>query len=112
MEALETLRQQRQLLAVCAFIAAAMLVGALGQWPYGYYILLRWVVTSVAILVAVLALTWQRTWVVPVFTLVAILFNPIVPVHLSRSTWQPIDIGTAVIFVLAAILVKPLSKSN
>ena len=110
MEALETLRQKRQLLVVCAFIAAAMLVGALSESPYGYYILLRWVATSVAVLVAALALHWQKTWAVPVFAFVAILFNPIVPVHLSRTAWQPIDIGTAVLFALAAVLVKPPSK--
>lgn len=112
MEALETLRRQRQLLVVCAFIAAAMLVGALAPWPYGYYNLLRWVTTSIAVLVAILALRWKRTWTVPVFVFVAILFNPIWPVQLSRSTWQPIDLATAVLFALAAVLVKPPPNSN
>lgn len=111
MEDLDTLRQQRQLLVVCAFIAAAMLVGALAPWPYGYYNLLRWVTTSIAVLVAILALRWKRTWTVPVFVFVAILFNPIWPVQLSRSTWQPIDIGTAVLFALAAVVVKPPPNS-
>ena len=32
---------------------------------------------------------------------VAILFNPILPIHLTREEWQLIDFGVAVIFVIA-----------
>ena len=42
-----------------------------------------------------------------VFALVAILFNPLAPVYLSRETWQPIDIAVAVLFLAAIPLVKP-----
>lgn len=33
-----------------------------------------------------------------VFGIIALLFNPIIPVHLSREIWAPIDIMAALIF--------------
>ena len=32
------------------------------------------------------------------FIAVALLFNPVVPVHLDRETWRVIDWGVALIF--------------
>lgn len=103
--------QNRLVLALFSLGAAAMLLGALGEWPYGYYTLLRWVTSAAAVLVAIFAYQWQRIWAVVVFAFVALLFNPLVPVHLSRSTWRPIDIGAALLFLLAIALVKaPVQK--
>lgn len=81
--------------------ASVMLVLALLDWPYGYYIFLRWVVTGTAILLAFAAyalkhLTWPAVGVI-----VAVLFNPLVPVHLDRDTWFFIDLGVAAIWVVA-----------
>ncbi len=85
-----------------------MLFGALGRWPYGYYTLLRVVVCAVAIFVAVQGYFWKRFWATWLFGFVAVLFNPLVPVHLSRQIWQPVDLAAGAAFVIAAIA---LSKS-
>jgi hypothetical protein len=48
-----------------------------------------------------------------VFGLIAVLFNPIVPVYLKRAIWFDIDIGVAVIFAAHLMLVRlgrPQSK--
>lgn len=45
-------------------------------------------------------------WAIVMFGVIALLFNPIVPVHLSRSIWSPIDIAAAVAFIAAAIFVN------
>jgi hypothetical protein len=89
-----------------AFIAALMLFGALGRWPYGYYQLLRFVVCGVSVYVAFMAYNWQKLWAMWPFGIVAILFNPLVPIHLSREIWQPIDLMTAVLFVVIVFVLK------
>ena len=80
-------------------IAAAFLLGALGAWPYGYYKLLRVVVCLAAAYVAYLGYDSRRFWATWLFGLIVILFNPIIPVHLTREIWQPIDVGSAILFI-------------
>lgn len=74
---------------------------ALGQWTYGYFVLLRWVVTVGSIIVVLNAFDKDIDWAKVVFVFIAMLFNPIVPVHLSRELWIPIDVVVGAIFVFA-----------
>lgn len=78
-------------------IPAALLLAAIMPLPYGYYIALRLVVCIAAAWLAVL--DYQRTatvtpWVIGL-GVVAILFNPVVPVHLTREIWFFLNIATA-----------------
>lgn len=94
-------------------IAAVMLLGALGRWPYGYYQLLRWVTCGAAIWIAFLAYDWQKKWATWLFGFVAVLFNPLLPIHLTREIWQPIDLLCAVFFIVVTfVLTKPLEEKE
>ena len=84
-----------------AAIAAVMLFGALGDWPYGYYQLLRFVVCGVGVYVAYMAYSWKKLWATWLFGIIGVLFNPLVPIHLSRDLWQPADMICAVLFIYA-----------
>lgn len=88
-------------------VAALMLLLALAPWPYGYYQLLRWAVCGAAAFVAYKAYTWKRTWAVWAFGVVALVFNPVIPFHLSREIWQPIDLIVAVLFVVGIFVLVP-----
>jgi hypothetical protein len=82
------------------WIPAVMLVAALGSWPYAYYTLLRVVVFVAAGLIAWQAYDVSREvtiWVVA-FGVVAMLFNPVAPIHLSREIWTVVDLAVAAIF--------------
>jgi len=89
--------------------AGGMLILALGSWQYGFYQILRLVVTVCAIY-----MSWymfdkkQSGWGV-VFIILAILFNPIYPIYLQKDTWQLIDIGAAIIF-FASFTVRARAK--
>lgn len=87
-------------------IATVMLLGALADWPYGYYQLLRLVVCGVSVYVAFTAYSWQKIWAMWLFGFIALLFNPLIPIHLSRELWQSIDVICAVLFVVIAIVLK------
>ncbi len=103
----------RRLHLVPCLIAMAFLLGALGHWPYAYYKILRWVTCAAAILVAYLACEYEQRWAAWLFGAVAILFNPLLPVHLTRDIWRPIDVITAVLFFLAAIFIaEPRPKQE
>jgi len=89
-----------------SLIAAAMLLGALARWPYGYYQLLRFVTCGVSAYVAYMAYNWKKIWAVWVFGFIALLFNPLIVIHLSRELWQPIDFVCAVLFTIVAFGLK------
>jgi hypothetical protein len=98
--------------ALLHLIPASMLVLAIGRWPYGYYMLLRVVVLAAALLLA--GLVSQRVksftvWV-GVFLVVAIIFNPIVPLHLTRGVWSILNVAAAALFV--GHLVSPNSRAT
>jgi hypothetical protein len=67
--------------------------------------MLRWLACSAAAVLvwrgAVQGVKWAWA-LVPL----AILFNPIAPIHLSRGTWQFWDIVAAVVMVLAMIVME------
>jgi len=76
-----------------------MLFGAIAEWPYGYYTMLKWITCISSILVVLQAFEKNIDWAKVVFIVIAILFNPLAPIYLSRSTWIPLDIITAIIFI-------------
>jgi hypothetical protein len=82
-------------------IPAGMLVLALGHWPYGYYMLLRVVVLAAALLLA--GLIYQRTKQFTIWfglvLIAALVFNPFVPLHLTRGVWSILNLAAAALFV-------------
>ena len=83
------------------------LLGAMGDWPYTYYQLLRWVVCGVGAYSAYIAYESGRTGWAGVFAVIAVLFNPIVPFYMQKEAWQALDLAAAVPF-----LVYPFTKKH
>jgi hypothetical protein len=77
--------------------------------PYGFYTFLRLVVTGSAVLAA-LELNGNRNSVWVFFAGIAILFNPIFPIFLSKATWFFIDLGVAGAFGWIASQQKTVSE--
>ncbi|MCX6009230.1 MAG: hypothetical protein NTW48_04235 [Chloroflexi bacterium] len=93
-----------------AVIVGIMLCVAVAPLAYGYYQLLRWVTCGVAVFIAVMAYRWGKVWATWVFGLVAILFNPLWPIYLTRAIWRPIDLACAVLFVTSVFVVREPTK--
>ena len=93
--------------AIPAVAAAILLLVGLGHHPYGYYTFLRWAVTIAAVVVA--AVSWKSTsqWVTWPFVAIAVLFNPLAPVYMSRHSWRPIDVIAAVAFFVSLKVETP-----
>lgn len=89
------------------FICAGLLFIGLLNLPIGYYTLLRIVVTigSVALVIKEFE-NGLNFWVIT-FGLIAILFNPLIPVYLNdKSAWMPIDIISGIIFIIKSFILK------
>jgi hypothetical protein len=85
-------------------LAAALLLLAIPHtWPYGYYVLLRLVVCAVSLFGAIVAHR-HRQGLLALFVLIALLFNPILPVHLTKQLWSFINLAVAVFFVATALM--------
>lgn len=91
---------------IVRLIAAALLVWALDRHAYGYYKLLRWVVCGTGTYSAFLALASNKITWVWVLGIIAVVFNPLIPVHLDRDTWSIIDTVAAGAFVVSTFFVR------
>jgi hypothetical protein len=95
-----------------ALAAALLLLLALGDLPYGYYTFLRWAVCIAAVVVAWTAWKSAFEWATWPFVAIAIVFNPLVPIYLQRSAWQPIDVICSIAFALAIPLLTRLDETG
>lgn len=84
-----------------AIVCAILLFLALAKLPIGYYTFLRIAVTIVSVLIIVEQYKKEvvNFWVVA-FGIIAILFNPIIPVYLyKKALWMPVDIVVGLVFL-------------
>jgi hypothetical protein len=96
------------------FAPVVLLVIATAHLPYGYYTFTRIVTSGTAALIAFVVLQERpvtQMWLVPL-ALIAVLFNPFVPVHLSRSTWFYLDLAAAGLFTAHLFLVRKKAGAN
>lgn len=88
-----------------------MLVWALNPAnPYGYYVLLRWVCCGVFAYLAFHAFNQKRQAWVWILGITAGIYNPIVPVHLTREIWSVVNVIT--IAVAAASIFASTLKND
>ena len=93
---------------IITVIAIAVLLLAIpsGIWPYGYFVLLRWVITGAALYNIWVAYNLQKMGWVWIMGGIALLFNPIVPLHLDKSIWQVLDLVAASIFLVSIFKIR------
>jgi len=80
-----------------------LVLGAVLTLPYGYFSLLRVVVCGCSAYLAWLLFESEKIgWAVALGG-VALLFNPFLPVYLTRGIWQVLDLAAAVVMVASAV---------
>lgn len=89
-------------------VAVALAVAAL-PLPYAYYQLLRWVACA-AFCWAAWSARSSSAW--PwLLALLAVLFNPLVPIRMSKGAWVVADIAAAVVLAAFAAKWRPGSRT-
>jgi len=82
-------------------IAILMLLWALNPGnPYGYYVLLRIVICAICAFLAFRAMeTGNDKWVW-ILGVTAVIYNPVIRIHLTREIWSVVNIATVVVFAI------------
>lgn len=88
------------------YICAAMLFIGAAPLPYGYYMLLRLVACGVFAFAAFVSFDRKHKTLPWVYGLLALLFNPIIKIHLPKETWAFVDIAAAILLLTIAKAVK------
>ena len=79
-------------------IAGLLFAGAFNM-PYGYYRLLRIIVTICSVLYCYQYFEQNKINMVYLFGFIAILFNPLIPIFFNKEIWMMIDIVVAGLFL-------------
>lgn len=91
---------------IASIASIVMLLLAIPDLPYGYYTLLRWVVTASAIFLVYVAYQLGKKFWLFSMVIIALLFNPIFPIHLDKGTWVIIDFAVAIFFLISIFGIK------
>jgi hypothetical protein len=90
-----------------------MLLWALNpENPYGYYILLRWVCCGIFAYLAIQALEREKQGWVWVLGITAVVYNPIIRVHLTREIWSVVNVATIVAAVASVFVLKAANEKK
>jgi len=87
-------------------IAILLIIAIFPISEYGYYIFLRWIVCLSSVFFAYLAYQVGKKYWAWIMGIIAVLFNPIIPIYLKKEIWGPIDIISAVIYLISFFILK------
>ena len=99
-----------QKFAIPAKVAAGMLVLGIFDWLWGYYDLMRLIVCGAAGYIAWCVKQQKGERLFWVMVVVAIIYNPIAPVHFERTLWILLNLASATAFWIAATNPKRFEK--
>jgi hypothetical protein len=91
--------------SIARLIAIVLLLWALDHHAYGYYQILRWVVCGTAAYSAFIAVDLKKIPWAWALGIIAVFFNPIIPIHLRRDSWAIIDVIAAILFAASTFVV-------
>ena len=83
-------------------VAIGMLTIALTNMPYGFYMLLRVVACAYFIFIALRLKHLGSSPVISAALFFAILYNPLLKIHLSRGAWEVVNVITILACVYMA----------
>lgn len=103
---------------IALLVASIVLfIALIDGWQYGFFTLLRFAVFSLTAYVAWLSYEASKEQAVWFCCAIAVLFNPFIPIYLSRDIWVVIDfvIGSALlasIFLFKLPVINSLPEDN
>ncbi len=88
-------------------VASVMLLWALNpENPYDYYIVLRLVCCAAFTYLALKAHAQGKEGWVWVIGVMAVIYNPIIRIHLTREIWSAINIATLVVVISSIFVIR------
>ena len=96
---------------VVIYIAVGMLLLGALPLPYGYYSLLRLVITGVFSWATYVSYSRKQRSLSWVFGFVAILFNPFIIIHLPKELWIFVDVCAGILLLLTKRKIRETNGS-
>ena len=88
-------------------VAILMLLCALNpKNPYAYYMLLRIVICGNCAFLAYRALNFGNATWAWILGATAVIYNPIIPIHLTRQIWSAVNIATVVVLIITVGVIR------
>ena len=104
-------RSRRTALVPSLLAVVALLVGVALIESDGFTVI-RYVVSILALIVAVFAWQSGRWWLIIGLVPIAVLWNPVVPIELGMpDLWLGLQYVAALVFIASGILIKVTDKS-
>ena len=101
------MESHKNFVTMLLLIATGMLILAIPPiWPYGYYTLLRLVVSGVAVYAAYVGYNLDLRTIPVILGIIALLFNPVIPIHLTKEIWTVINIIVAIVFLIIMFILR------
>ena len=92
-------------------VLAAMLLLCLAPMPYGYFMLVRFVMTVACGWMAYQYYQQQKTVATWVFSILAMLFQPMYKIALGRTMWNVVDVIVAIGLIFLFIVERNEQKN-
>lgn len=93
-------------------ILAAMLLLCLAPMPYGYFMLVRFVMMAAFGFMAYRYFMIKKSIAAWVFVLLAVLFQPIYKIVLGRGIWNALDVVVATFLIILYVVERRLEKKE
>jgi hypothetical protein len=87
-------------------VSVMLLIALIPGNPYGYYILLRWVVCGIFAFLAFQALEREKREWVWLFGITAAIYNPLIPIHIGKEIWSLVNVVTIGIAIASIFKLK------
>ena len=92
------------------YIPVVLLLVAILNLEYGYYEMLRVVIAVFALFFAFKLNAIKQNGLMIVMIVIAIVFNPISPIHSEKGIWILIDIVSAIVFLVSSAKIIEAKK--
>ena len=93
---------------IFSFPAVMLFIAPIFEFPYGFYTFLRIIILLSSALMIYVCYSYSKgiDLICMIFIVILILYNPLIPVKLSREIWTPINFMTSGVYIWALIRIK------
>ena len=103
----------RRLALAPGLLAAIVLIAGFALIEGGGFIVIRYVVAILALIIGYFAFQAKQWWWMPLLLAIAVVWNPVLPFGFAGIYWYGAQYAAIVVFILTAIFVKvPLTQAE
>ena len=103
----------RRLALAPGLLAAIVLIAGFALIEGSGFIIIRYVVAILALIIGYFAFQAKQWWWMPLLLAIAVIWNPVFPFGFSGIYWYGAQYAAVIVFILAAIFIKvPLADAQ